>query len=306
MMMIGFFEKVAVADLVGVLVNRVYEDIDSANGLAVLIATVLFSVQILGDFKGYSDIAKGIARIYGIRLTSNFNHPYGAASIKEFWNRWHITLSTWFRDYVYFPLGGSRVSLPRWCLNILIVFLLSGLWHGADLTFVLWGLLLAVYRIVERLMTGGKGPTESIQALPTDGEKAVCPHRTARAARHILTLVLIALAWMLFRSNSLSEAAVAYRTLFTDWNLSGTFFTATWQYFDLSPLKLLLLAAALSLFACYERCFAWLNRPRKGKALVLARVGRTALYSIMLWLTIGTFISLNAADVESAFIYFQF
>lgn len=306
MMMIGFFEKVAVADLVGVLVNRVYEDIDSANGLAVLIATVLFSVQILGDFKGYSDIAKGIARIYGIRLTSNFNHPYGAASIKEFWNRWHITLSTWFRDYVYFPLGGSRVSLPRWCLNILIVFLLSGLWHGADLTFVLWGLLLAVYRIVERLMTGGKGPTETMQALPTDGEKAVCPHRTARAARHILTLVLIALAWMLFRSNSLSEAAVAYRTLFTDWNLSGTFFTATWQYFDLSPLKLLLLAAALSLFACYERCFAWLNRPRKGKALVLARVGRTALYSIMLWLTIGTFISLNAADVESAFIYFQF
>ena len=294
MMIVGFFEKVAVADMAGVLVNRVYEQIDAANGLSTAIATVLFSVQILGDFKGYSDVAKGIARIYGVRLTSNFNHPYGAVSVKEFWNRWHITLSTWFRDYVYFPLGGSRVSLARWCRNILIVFLLSGLWHGADLTFVLWGLLLALYRIVERLITGG-----SRAPVKPSG-------RAARAARHALTLVLIALAWMMFRSNSLAEAGTAYRKLFTDWQCSASYFTATWRYFDLSLRKLLYLAAALALFACYERSLAWLYRPREGRAAALARIGRTALYTVMIWATVGSFLQLNAADVESAFIYFQF
>ncbi len=299
MMILGFFEKVAVADMLGVLVNRVYENINSANGLALAVATALFSVQILGDFKGYSDIAKGIAQIYGIRLTNNFNHPYGAASIKEFWNRWHITLSTWFRDYVYFPLGGSRVSLPRWCLNILIVFLLSGLWHGADLTFVLWGLLLALYRIAERLITGEKKAAATREA-------ARKPRRVAQAARHGLTLVLIALAWMMFRSNSLAEAGVAYRTLFTDWHFSASFFTATWQYFDLSLLKVLFIAAGLLLFANYEACLAWLYLPREGRASLLSRIGRTALYTIMIWMTVGSFLYLNAADVESAFIYFQF
>lgn len=306
MMIIGFFEKVAVADMVGVLVNCVYEDVNSANGLALAIATALFSVQILGDFKGYSDIAKGIAQIYGIRLTSNFNHPYGAASIKEFWNRWHITLSSWFRDYVYYPLGGSRVSLSRWCLNILIVFLLSGLWHGADLTFVLWGLLLALFRIAERLITGRKRPTANSQRWKAERANAPKPRRTARVARHVLTLVLITLAWMMFRSNSLAEAGVAYRKLFTQWRFTFPFFRATWQFFHLSVFHVMFLAAVLILFAYYEKCFVWLYRPREGKGAVLARIGRTALYSLMLWATIGSFIHLNAADVESAFIYFQF
>ncbi len=306
MMIVGFFEKVAVADTVGMMVNRVYEDIGSANGLAVAVATVLFAVQILGDFKGYSDIARGAARIYGIRLQSNFDHPYRAVSIREFWNRWHITLSRWFRDYVYFPLGGSRVSLPRWCLNILIVFLLSGLWHGADLTFVLWGLLLALFLIAERLLTKGKKPGPDGRKLTGDGENAAKPGRAGRAARHALTLVLVTLAWMMFRSNSLSEAIAAYRSLFTDWRLSASFFTSTWQYFDLSPLKALFLVAVLLLFAFYERCFAWLYRPRKGRSAVLARLCRRALYALMIWATVGSFIHLKALDVESAFIYFQF
>lgn len=306
LMIVGFFEKVAVADMAGVLVNRVYEDVGSANGLAVAVATVLFAVQILGDFKGYSDVARGVARIYGIRLANNFDHPYGAASIREFWSRWHITLSAWFRDYVYFPLGGSRVSLPRWCLNILIVFLLSGLWHGADLTFVLWGLLLALFRIAERLITGEKKPRADSQSLPAKGDPVPRPRRGFRAARRALTLVLITLAWMLFRSNSLAEAGTAYRTLFTDWRLSSAFFTATWRYFDLSLLKVLFLAAALLLFAFYERWFSRLYRPRSGRAALLARIGRTALYTLMIWATIGSFLHLQAADVESAFIYFQF
>ncbi len=186
------------------------------------------------------------------------------------------------------------MSLARWCRNILIVFLLSGLWHGADLTFVLWGLLLALYRIVERLITGGsRAPAKS-------------SGRAARAARHALTLVLIALAWMTFRSNSLAEAGTAYRKLFTDWQCSASYFTATWRYFDLSLRKLLYLAAALAFFACYERSLAWLYRPREGRAAVLARIGRTALYTVMIWATVGSFLQLNAADVESAFIYFQF
>ena len=118
--------------------------------------------------------------------------------------------------------------------------------------------------------------------------------------------MLIALAWMLFRSNSLADAGVAYRTLFTGWQFSAAFFVGTWQYFDLSLLKFLFLAAVLILFAFYEKCFAWLYLPREGKAAVFARVGRAALYTVMIWMTVGSFLRLNAADVESAFIYFQF
>lgn len=291
MMVIGFFEKIAVADVIGQLVNRVYEDIGTANGMEVAVATCLFSAQILCDFKGYSDIAKGMARIYGITLSDNFDHPYRAASIKDFWNRWHITLSTWFRDYVYFPLGGSRVPLARWCLNILIVFLLSGLWHGADLTFVLWGLLLALYRIGERLVTRNKKAPERGPAM---------------WARRVLTFVLIALAWVLFRSNSMGEALIAYRALFTGWHFSAAYVTGVWRYFDLSVLRAAFCGGALLLLAFHERWAAFLSRPRERAAGVWSRIGKTALYTVMIWMTVGSFIYLNAADVASSFIYFQF
>ncbi|MDE6441124.1 MAG: MBOAT family protein, partial [Clostridia bacterium] len=145
-MLIGFFKKIAVADMIGIVVNATFNNVSSANGLMVLISSVLFSFQIMCDFSGYSDIAVGCAKLFGIDLTENFKSPYSSKSIKEFWGRWHISLSHWLRDYIYFPLGGSRVKKWRWCLNILIVFFISGLWHGANYNFVIWGVMHGVFQ----------------------------------------------------------------------------------------------------------------------------------------------------------------
>ena len=146
-MAVGFFKKIAVADILAGYVNSVYNDIGKATATGIIIATVLFAVQIYCDFSGYTDIAIGCARIMGIRLMQNFDRPYSARSIKEFWDRWHISLSTWFRDYLYIPLGGNRCSRARYYLNLFIVFLVSGLWHGANWTFVIWGALHGFFRI---------------------------------------------------------------------------------------------------------------------------------------------------------------
>lgn len=141
LMVWGFFKKVVVADNVAIIVNQVYNNVNEYQGLPLIIATFLFAIQIYCDFSGYSDIAIGSARVMGIHLMKNFNTPYFSKSITEFWKRWHISLSTWFRDYVYIPLGGNRVSKPRHYLNLFLTFLISGLWHGANWTFVIWGAL---------------------------------------------------------------------------------------------------------------------------------------------------------------------
>lgn len=135
----GFFKKIVIADSLSVYVSKVYNAPQSFEGFALILATVFFTFQIYCDFSGYSDIAIGTAKLMGINLMTNFKSPYFSTSIKEFWSRWHISLSTWFRDYVYIPLGGNRVSKVRHALNLLITFLVSGLWHGANWTFVLWG-----------------------------------------------------------------------------------------------------------------------------------------------------------------------
>ncbi|MBN2311845.1 MAG: MBOAT family protein, partial [Candidatus Hydrogenedentes bacterium] len=144
----GMFKKVVIADRLALVVDQVYNgDAYSYHGASLYVATFFFAFQIYCDFSGYSDIAIGTARLLGFDLMKNFDRPYSARSIGEFWQRWHISLSTWFRDYVYIPLGGSRVAVPRWYLNLAITFTVSGLWHGANWTFVIWGALHAVYYI---------------------------------------------------------------------------------------------------------------------------------------------------------------
>src|SRR5262249_46023599 len=135
----GLFKKTVVADRLALFVNPVYASPERFSGPILALGTVLFAFQIYCDFSGYSDIAIGSARVMGFRLMRNFDRPYTAWSVAEFWRRWHISLSTWFRDYVYIPLGGNRVPALRWTIAIMIVFLLSGLWHGANWTFVVWG-----------------------------------------------------------------------------------------------------------------------------------------------------------------------
>ncbi|WP_303095134.1 MBOAT family protein, partial [Ruthenibacterium lactatiformans] len=145
----GYLQKIVFADMFTIYIDAVYKDLKTWGGVTVLAAGILYSFQIYCDFAGYSNIAIGSARLLGIEIQENFNAPYRAVSIRDFWNRWHISLSTWLRDYIYFPLGGGRCSFLRKNLNIFIVFLVSGIWHGAAWNFIVWGLLHGVARVVE-------------------------------------------------------------------------------------------------------------------------------------------------------------
>lgn len=195
LMLWGFFKKLVVADRLALYVNEIYGDPQSFSGLTLLLATVLFSFQIYCDFSAYSDIAIGTARCMGYNLMENFRRPYFARSIADFWRRWHISLSTWFRDYLYIPLGGNRVAVPRWYLNLLIVFVISGLWHGANWTFVLWGALHAFYLVGSLVLSPIRERLTT--ALPN-------------ALNHILSIIftyaLVLLAWVFFRAESIGDA----------------------------------------------------------------------------------------------------
>lgn len=194
----GLFKKVVIADRLALYVNVVYNDAHSYSGLPLIVATVFFGFQIYCDFSAYSDIAIGTARVMGFTLMQNFRQPYFARSVREFWARWHISLSTWFRDYLYIPLGGNRVSLGRNLLNLFIVFLLSGLWHGASWTFVIWGALHGLFVVID---TGLRGR----------GLRVTAPVWVKLA----VTYALVSFAWIFFRANSLDDALYIAGNLLT-------------------------------------------------------------------------------------------
>jgi alginate O-acetyltransferase complex protein AlgI len=199
----GLFKKVVIADRLALFVNQVYGNPFDYTGLPLIIGTVFFAFQIFCDFSGYSDIAIGSAKCMGFNLMTNFDRPYMSTSISEFWRRWHISLSTWFRDYVYLPLGGNRVSQSRWYFNILVVFLLSGIWHGANWTFVIWGLLHGVYLIAE---------SKFYSRLPT------LRHASgwlARCIKGIVVFTLVTFAWVFFRAARVSDAFHIIGNIFT-------------------------------------------------------------------------------------------
>lgn len=187
----GMFKKLCIADRIAIYVNYVYGSAADQYGIALLFATILYSFQIYCDFSGYTDMAIGIARYLGFDIGKNFDHPYLSKSIGEFWRRWHISLSSWLRDYVYIPLGGSRVALPRIYLNILITFLVSGIWHGSTWNFVIWGLLHGIFQCIGRA-------TKSLW------EKIKVPS----FIRIFITFCLVTFAWIFFRAENLQEAVI--------------------------------------------------------------------------------------------------
>ena len=193
----GLFKKVVIADFLAVYADNVFDALTNQGGLTLILAAVLFSLQLYCDFAGYSDIAIGSARLFGITLAENFQSPYMARSVKEFWRRWHISLSRWFSDYVYIPLGGSRCRRGRHLCNLLVTFLCSGLWHGASWTFVLWGLYHGLWLCAETFY------------LPRlDAWQARLPRPAARAltvARTLGTGAVVCFGWVLFRVNSLAD-----------------------------------------------------------------------------------------------------
>jgi len=198
----GYFKKLVIADTFAVTVNQVFDNCRSYVGLVFLITTVMYAIQIYCDFSGYSDIAVGCAKLFGVTLTTNFKSPYLSFSVREFWSRWHISLSTWFRDYVYIPLGGSRTGRFRHCINLFITFMVSGFWHGSALTFLIWGAVHGLLQILETFL------------YPK--QKAGTPPRKKHWWQLPITFGLICLAWIFFRANSIQDALWIFSRLFWD------------------------------------------------------------------------------------------
>ena len=206
LMLWGYFLKIVLADRIALFIDMVYGDVTAFNGWYCMLATGLFAIQIYCDFSGYSVIAMGAARILGIRLMENFDAPYLSVSVAEFWRRWHISLTSWFRDYLYIPLGGSRRGKARKYLNELIVFLVSGLWHGASFTFVAWGGLNGLYQIIGEILMPLRRKTAARLHL----------HRESLAHRVIscvVTFLLVDFSWIFFRASTFRDATAVIRQI---------------------------------------------------------------------------------------------
>lgn len=211
----GYFLKLVVADRLAIYVNNVYADPMEAVGFTTLVATVFYTFEIYTDFAGYTHIAIGISRLLGIDVMENFKCPYLASSIAGFWRRWHISLSTWLRDYLYIPLGGNRKGTARKYLNIMIVFLVSGLWHGAGWTFVVWGLLHGLFQVIGYILKPVRDWCVNVFKV----ERNAFSHRVLKV---LVTFLLVNFAWVFFRASSLSEAFLIIKNslVFTPWMLA--------------------------------------------------------------------------------------
>ena len=196
----GFFKKLVIADNLAIYSDKVFNNVYDFKGFALILAAFFFTIQIYCDFSGYSDIARGTAKLFGIELMENFKCPYFSSSIREFWSRWHISLSTWFRDYVYIPLGGNRVGKIRHYFNLMITFMISGLWHGANWTFVIWGGLHGLAQIFENVFT--RKP------------KNYQPHGLERVLKVLITFTFCMFAWVFFRVQNLNEAIYVFGNMF--------------------------------------------------------------------------------------------
>ncbi len=267
----GFFRKVVIADFAGSFVERVYA-LPAADGAAVCIATLLFAVQIYCDFCGYSEIAAGSARFLGVKLMRNFDRPYLARSIREFWRRWHISLTTWFTDYVYIPLGGSRRGMGRQIAATMIVFALSGLWHGAAWTFAVWGLLHGVMMCADVLLRSKRHES-----------------RAAGFFGWLITMCAVCLTWIFFRAQSLPQAFEFVRRLFSPWDIA-----AARQLLEMSVRDVMRLVLSLSMLPMLHRL-----------SLEGEKESDMTYVLLLIAIAIAWLVRLESSAV-SMFIYFQF
>ncbi len=297
-MLVGFFKKIAVADAIGVFVNATYENIEATNGLSALISSVLFAAQIYCDFSGYSDIAVGCAKLFGVNLTENFKTPYVARSIKEFWNRWHLSLSQWLRDYIFFPLGGSRVNRGRWIFNITVVFFVSGLWHGASYNYIIWGLMHAAFQIIGFFTLKYRNSFwEKLGKSPDS--------RLVSALRRMGTFCLVTLSWIFFRASTPADAAMIIQKIFTDYSFSADYLKQTAALLGIT-LPTAIYTVVVLFMLLYVEKLKYPERLGEPKHPRLRFSWRFASYALMLWFIVAVWVVLQAADVGSSFIYFQF
>ncbi|PQJ73080.1 membrane-bound O-acyltransferase family protein [Polaribacter butkevichii] len=278
----GLFKKIVIADRLALYSDSVFNNPEAHSGTTLIVATVFFTFQIYCDFSGYSDMAIGSARMLGFRLMQNFNLPYLSNSIGEFWKRWHISLSTWFSDYVYIPLGGNRVSIKRWVFNILVVFLLSGLWHGANFTFVIWGALHAFYYLIEFI---GK------KMLTIAGGKHLMEKGYYKFFKIVIVFTLVCFAWIFFRANSVSDAFLIITKIAS---FSGHLWTGVSSVTTVLSVLLILLLVSVQILQFYN--------------IVPIYFSKTKLPWFVQWLSYAfLLITIALFGMSSnAFIYFQF
>lgn len=298
----GFFRKCVIADFCGMFVDKVYADLGSANALAIFVASALFLVQIYNDFAGYSEIALGSARLMGVKLSKNFDRPLASTSFTQFFRRWHITLYQWFTQYVYIPLGGNRKGRARKLLNTMIVFALCGLWHGANWTFVIWGLTAGVFICIETLIK--KPCLTLLKELGIDPRGEVF-----MLVRRCVVLLLFVLCCVPFRAQNVSEVGLAFSRMFGVWSLDAAYFDAAFESLGMSPLQLVMLITCIAAMGIIYRLT--LEKPPEGLPLgeAEARVGYSVNMSVYIYGILAVafcWLSLLSNSDVSMFAYFQF
>ena len=296
LMLWGFFQKLVIADRAAILVNTVFNHPAEYGSVEITAATFLFAIQIYCDFSSYTDIARGCAQVLGFELMENFKQPYFSRSIAEFWRRWHISLSSWFRDYLYIPLGGNKKGTTRKYLNILCVFLVSGLWHGANWTFVLWGLIHGLYQVFGAI---SKPVRQKLLQRFCITEGSPVHHGLQR----LTTVLLVCFAWIFFRANSLSDSILLVKSIFTEfdpWVLTdGTLLELglhTSDFFVLLVSGAILLAVSIQ----KNKSVDLRNNILSCNAAVRWVIYYVILFSILIFGVYGPGYS------SSQFIYFQF
>ena len=292
----GLFKKVAVADTAAIYVNRVYGDINGCGPMAYVIATILFAFQIYCDFSGYSDIALGSARILGFQLMQNFNCPYLSTSIKEFWRRWHISLSSWFQDYVYIPLGGSRCSKAHHLRNLFLTFLVSGLWHGAKWNFVIWGGLFGVFSIAEVFLLPKLNHWHY-------GLSQINQHIVS-VLRWMICFGLVCISWIFFRADTLADALLILKRL--PWAASSPLqgVSVALQTMGLTGINFIALAVVLVILVVYDVIQRFYKNPITLLQQQKAPIRWMVRYSICMIVLLTVLTLPEGVAVE--FIYFQF
>lgn len=292
----GLFQKLVVADRIGILVDAAYNNYMSYKGFLVVIVAVFYSLQIYFDFAGYSSMAIGLAKIMNISIKENFNTPYFSQSIAEFWRRWHISLSSWLKDYVYIPLGGNRKGKLRKLLNILLVFLVSGIWHGADWSFVVWGGIHGVYQIIQNL-------DEPVKVKIAGFLKIDLSRRAIKVTSMAWNFLLVSYAWIFFRADSIGQAVRFISNTFKSFNL-WIFFDGSMYSLGLSQPELhVLMVSLLVMFICDVYKY-------RGKDVIKAVNGQQTVFRWLVYLVLifailvyGIYgVNYNANN----FIYFNF
>lgn len=287
LMVWGYFKKLVIADVFASTVNNIYDNAQAYVGLAFIVATVMFAIEIYCDFSGYSDIAIGCARLFGIDLMTNFKSPYFSFSIREFWSRWHISLSTWFRDYVYIPLGGNRVSKWRHCLNLLITFLVSGFWHGSSLTYILWGGIHGVLQVIETLLFPKR-------------RRGIEVKRRKHWWQLPVTFILLCFTWIFFRANSIQDAVWIISRMLWDIERPLNYLQTGIMCLGISPIVAMGMGLSVLILAVYDLLSM--------KGDVIAAFSRQKFF--IRWPVYVLFLIIIALfapkGVATEFIYFQF